>query len=149
MKKFKWLRINTKIIYFSCIIFSMLVIWLLYPSVISGEIEIAETMWLLGTIVFMNSVGATLYLYWIRLIVYIKIDEKTVSFYDLNKRGHIVSFDEIKRVVCTTDKWEFEICGDKKFYAHRKIWKPYVEKDGVVHIDVLPTDFVGVRIDER
>ncbi|WP_304976121.1 radical SAM protein [uncultured Ligilactobacillus sp.] len=27
--------------------------------------------------------------------------------------------------------------------------REFLEKDGVVHIDVLPTDFVGVRIDER
>ncbi|MBC5745892.1 hypothetical protein FMM74_020650 [Lachnospiraceae bacterium MD308] len=149
MKKFKWLRLNTKITYYSCIMFSLLVVWLEYPSILSGKIEIIETMWLLSTIMFANAIGTALYLYWMKLIAYIQIDGKIVKFYDLNKREYVVSFDEIKRVVYTSDKWVFEICRDKKFFAYRKIWRPYVKKDGIEHIDVLPTDFAGIRIDER
>lgn len=148
MRKFKMLRLNIKIIYHSCIIFSLLVIWLAYPSIISGEIKIVETMWLLGVIVFANGIGTALYLYWMKLIIYIEIDGKTVKFHDLNKREYMVSFDEIKRVAYTSDKWIFETCRGKKFFAYREIWRPYVKKDGVEHMDVLLTDFVGVRIDE-
>lgn len=148
MKKFKWMRFNLKSIYYSCILFSLLVILLTYPSMINGEIGTIKTICLLSIIAFSNIMGTVLYLYWMKLIVYIEIDGKTAIFYDLNKRKYFVSFNEIERVVFMADKWVFYICNHKKLFAYRIIWRPYVKKDGVEHKDVLPTDFVGVRMDE-
>lgn len=148
MKKFKWLRLNLKITYYFCIFFSLLIILMLYPSMLSGEIEVVDMVCVFGIIVAGNSLGMALYSYWMKIIVYIEIEGKTVKLYDLNKREYAISFNEIQRIIVTSDTWVFETYRYRKFFAYRKIWRPYVKKDGAVHKDILPTDFVGVRIDE-
>ena len=47
-----------------------------------------------------------------------------------------------------SNRYIFEVDGIKTWYAYRKIWTPFVEKEGVKHKGVLETDFIGVRIDE-
>lgn len=117
-------------------------------SMINGKIGTIKSICFLSILAVNNIMGTVLYLYWMKLIVYIEIDGKTASFYDLKKRKYFVSFNEIERVVFMTDKWVFYIRNRKKLFAYRIIWRPYVKKDGVEHKDILPTDFVGVRMDE-
>lgn len=148
MKKLKFLVAVQKII--SCLfVIQMLFIVCLTLHCIMGK---AWKLYDVFEVIFIESI---LIVGWIissrygnRQIIYIEIKDKTAIFYDLGGRKYTVHFEEIERIILTSERWVFIISGKDKIFAYQKIWKPYVKNSGAEHKGILPTDFAGIRIDE-
>lgn len=148
MRRFKILNLYIKGIYYFGIIFFIIACLVVSPDIFSGKLGMVKTIYFLMVIMFSITITIILYKYLMKMIVYIKIEGRWVQFYDLNKHTYEVSISEIKCITFKSNRYIFEIDGIKTLYAYRKIWLPFVEKEGVKHRGVLETDFIGVRIDE-
>ena len=80
-------------------------------------------------------------------IMYVEIENNTAIILDLRKRRHVLPFKDIECIAYSGGKCMIKMKNRKSLWAYRNILRPYVKKDGEEHRSILPTDFVGVRIE--
>ena len=156
MRRFKRFYIFFKWIYYFGIAFLSICCLIVGSEILNGRMGMAETIWLFMSLIFYIVVIVGLARYYKKMIVYIKIEDGQVQIYDFYKRKHEVSMVQIERIIITGSRYLFVLKNGETLFAYRQIWKPFVEKDGVRHEDILRTghedilrtDFIGVRIDE-
>ena len=148
MRRFKMLYIFFKWCDYFAIVFLSICCLIIGSEIFSGKLESVKIICFLMIIIFDVILFVFLDRYSKKMIAYIKIEDRRVQFYNWNKRKHEVSMAQIERIIITGTRYLFVLKNGETLFAYRKIWKPFVEKDGVRHEDILRTDFIGVRIDE-
>lgn len=127
-------------------LFELIMLFLMMDSI--GDEKYMVAVLIIINLLFVISVETAIYCYLKRMICYIDINDKMFYFVTLSKVYRITQKD-IASVHILSDKYIIKICDGTSLFAYRKIWLPYVKKDGVEHKGISIEDFMGIRVDEE
>lgn len=110
--------------------------------------------WMLGDIISLSMFELSTAVIYIvvstyngKQIMYVEIENSTAIILDIRKRQYVLPFKDIECIAYSGEKCMIKMKNRKSLWAYRNILRPYVKKDGEEHRAILPTDFVGVRIE--
>lgn len=84
------------------------------------------------------------------MIYQIKIEDNEIICYcGCKTKGRKFEKDNLESMVETSDKYILKFCNGKKLWANKKYFRPVIIKDNKSHKGIYPTDFGGVKVENK
>lgn len=144
----RWFLVFDKIFEIICCFF---VIVTLYVSMnYITDITLEEQIFLYVFIAAVLSVIVCVGRMHARMIYQIKIEDNEIICYcGCKTKGRKFEKDNLESMVETSDKYILKFCNGKKIWANKKYFRPVIIKDNKSHKGIYPTDFAGVKVENK